>query len=242
MTAIPSKVTVDNLKRYYPAETVERIFAERNGRIYLDKRPNISLRLNPRYATSEYENKPHIIYWIRGKDHTNPLKQAYIGMCTATNMCQRIHCHRKSGNAQVQNAIRSGRGEIEIMHILPNRAAADRVEKLYRNTENCGWNTYKRQNAHLQKDVSSGDETFTGYNKPKRTLKHPTKSHAVLARTEGKTKLIRFGQQGVSGEGKPAKSDTKADKARRASFKARHAKNIARGKMSAAYWADKEKW
>lgn len=94
----------------------------------------------------------------------------------------------------------------------------------------------------IQKEVSRGDETFKGYNKPKRTPKHPTKSHAVLAK-EGETiKLIRFGQQGVSGEGKAAKSDTKADKARRASFKARHAKNIKRGKMSAAYWADKVKW
>ena len=94
----------------------------------------------------------------------------------------------------------------------------------------------------LLKDVSRGDENFSGYNKPKRTPKHPTKSHAVLARSEGKTKLIRFGQQGVSGEGKPAKSDSKPDKARRASFKARHAKNIKRGKMSAAYWADRVKW
>jgi predicted ATP-dependent Lon-type protease len=94
----------------------------------------------------------------------------------------------------------------------------------------------------IQKEVSRGDETFKGYNKPKRTPGHPTKSHAVLAK-EGETiKLIRFGQQGVSGEGKAAKSDTKADKARRASFKARHAKNIKRGKMSAAYWADKVKW
>ena len=94
----------------------------------------------------------------------------------------------------------------------------------------------------IQKEVSRGDETFKGYNKPKRTPGHPTKSHAVLAK-EGETiKLIRFGQQGVSGEGKSAKSDTKADKARRASFKARHAKNIKRGKMSAAYWADKVKW
>tara|TARA_R100000808_G_scaffold14741_1_gene34628 strand:- start:4012 stop:4323 length:312 start_codon:yes stop_codon:yes gene_type:complete len=94
----------------------------------------------------------------------------------------------------------------------------------------------------LLKQVTRGSETFQGYNKPKRTPKHPTKSHAVLARTGDETKLIRFGQQGVSGEGKPAKSDTKAEKARRAAFKARHAKNIARGKMSAAYWANKVKW
>jgi hypothetical protein len=84
-------------------------------------------------------------------------------------------------------------------------------------------------------------EQFSGYNKPKRTPKHPNKSHVVLAK-EGETiKLIRFGQQGISGS--PAqKGESAADKARRASFKARHASNIAKGKMSAAYWADREKW
>jgi len=84
-------------------------------------------------------------------------------------------------------------------------------------------------------------EQFEGYNKPKRTPKHPKSSHAVLAKEGDKVRLIRFGQQGVSGS--PAqKGESAADKARRASFKARHAKNIAKGKMSAAYWADKEKW
>ena len=84
-------------------------------------------------------------------------------------------------------------------------------------------------------------EKFDGYNKPKRTPNHPTKSHAVLAKEGNQVKLIRFGQQGVSGS--PArKGESAADKARRASFKARHAANIAKGKMSAASWADKEKW
>lgn len=96
--------------------------------------------------------------------------------------------------------------------------------------------------AFLSKEVTKGDETFSAYNKPKRTPDHPKKSHAVLAREKGKTKLIRFGQQGVSGEGKASESDSTSEKKRRASFKARHAKNIKRGKMSAAYWADKEKW
>ena len=242
MNEIPKKVTTGDLKRYYPADTVDNIFAERNGRVYLDKRPNVSLRLNRPYATSEYRHKPHIIYWIRQKEHDNPITQGYIGMCTATNICQRIHYHRKSGTPDVQNAIRSGKGVIEIMHILSNRKKADEVEELYRKSENRGWNEYKRESTSLSKDVSRGDENFSGYNKPKHTPKHPTKSHAVLARSEGKTKLIRFGQQGVSGEGKPAESDSKADKARRASFKARHAKNIKRGKLSAAYWADKVKW
>jgi|TARA_R110000803_G_scaffold54828_1_gene111651 hypothetical protein len=80
-----------------------------------------------------------------------------------------------------------------------------------------------------------------GYNKPKRTPKHPTKSHVVLAKKGDQVKTIRFGQQGVSGS-PPRKSESKADAARRSSFKARHAKNIDKGKMSAAYWADKEKW
>lgn len=83
-------------------------------------------------------------------------------------------------------------------------------------------------------------EKFSGYNKPKRTPNHKTKSHAVLAKEGNKVKLIRFGQKGVKGAGKNPKSAKQ--KARRKSFKARHAKNIKKGKMSAAYWADKVKW
>ena len=84
-------------------------------------------------------------------------------------------------------------------------------------------------------------ESFAGYNKPKRTPSHPKKSHVVLAKEGATVKLIRFGQQGVSGS--PAqKGEAASDKARRASFKARHAKNIAKGKMSAAFWANREKW
>lgn len=80
----------------------------------------------------------------------------------------------------------------------------------------------------------------SGYNKPKRTPNHATKSHVVVAKEGNRVKTIRFGQQGVSGAGKNPKSAK--DKARRKSFKARHGKNIAKGKMSAAYWANKEKW
>jgi hypothetical protein len=80
-----------------------------------------------------------------------------------------------------------------------------------------------------------------GYNKPKRTPSHPTKSHVVVAKEGEKVKTIRFGQQGVSGSPK-REGESKADKTRRESFKARHASNIAKGKMSAAYWADKVKW
>jgi len=80
----------------------------------------------------------------------------------------------------------------------------------------------------------------SGYNKPKRTPNHPTKSHVVLAKDGDTIKTIRYGQQGVKGAGSNPK--TESEKARQKSFKARHAKNIVKGKMSAAYWADKSKW
>lgn len=80
----------------------------------------------------------------------------------------------------------------------------------------------------------------TGFNQPKRTPSHPTKSHVVVAKVGDTVKTIRFGQQGVKGAGK--NPTTEAEKARRKSFKARHASNIAKGKLSAAYWADREKW
>ena len=88
--------------------------------------------------------------------------------------------------------------------------------------------------------IEKNGEKFSGYNKPKRTPKHAKKSHAVLAKEGDKVRLIRFGQQGVSGAGK--NPQTASEKARRKSFKARHAKNISKGKMSAAYWANKAKW
>jgi hypothetical protein len=84
------------------------------------------------------------------------------------------------------------------------------------------------------------DKSKMKCNNPKRTPKHPTKSHVVKACEGGKEKIIRFGQQGVSGAGSNPKSEKQ--KARQKSFKARHAKNIKKGKMSAAYWADKVKW
>ena len=92
----------------------------------------------------------------------------------------------------------------------------------------------------LAKDSKLTRAGVSGYNKPKRTPNHPTKSHVVVAKEGDKTKLIRFGQQGVSGAGKNPSSES--EKARRRSFKARHAKNISKGKMSAAYWANKVKW
>jgi len=92
----------------------------------------------------------------------------------------------------------------------------------------------------MSKDPRLDRVGVSGYNKPKRTPNHPTKSHVVVAKEGDNVKTIRFGQQGVSGAGKNPK--TASEKARRKSFKARHASNIAKGKMSAAYWADKTKW
>ena len=82
----------------------------------------------------------------------------------------------------------------------------------------------------------------SGFNKPKRTPGHAKKSHIVVAKVGAKVKTIRFGQQGAKTAGKPKAGESDRMKKKRASFKARHAKNIAKGKMSAAYWADKVKW
>ena len=82
----------------------------------------------------------------------------------------------------------------------------------------------------------------SGYNKPKRTPDHPKKSHIVVAKSGGQVKTIRFGEQGAKVAGKPKPGESDRMKAKRASFKARHAKNIAKGPMSAAYWANKVKW
>ena len=82
----------------------------------------------------------------------------------------------------------------------------------------------------------------SGYNKPKRTPNHPKKSHIVVAKQGSQVKTIRFGEQGASTAGKPKAGETRRMKMKRKSFKARHRRNIAKGKMSAAYWADKVKW
>ena len=91
------------------------------------------------------------------------------------------------------------------------------------------------------KDPRLARAGVSGYNKPKATPNHPTKSHVVVAKQGDQVKTIRFGQQGVSGSPKK-QGESEAYKSRRESFKARHADNIAKGKMSAAYWADKVKW
>ena len=90
--------------------------------------------------------------------------------------------------------------------------------------------------------IKKGKETFSGYNKPKRTPSHPKKSHIVVAKVGDKIKTIRFGQQGAKTAGKPKAGESRATKMKRKSFKARHRKNIAKGKMSAAYWANRVKW
>ena len=93
----------------------------------------------------------------------------------------------------------------------------------------------------MKKDARLEKAGVSGYNKPKRTPSHPTKSHVVVAKEGDTIKTIRFGQQGVSGSPK-RENESDADKNRRESFKARHAKNISKGKMSAAFWANKVKW
>lgn len=82
---------------------------------------------------------------------------------------------------------------------------------------------------------------LSGVNKPKKTPNHPKKSHVVMAKEGDSYKLVRFGQQGVKGSPKK-KGESESYKNRRKSFKARHAKNISKGKMSAAYWANRTKW
>ena len=93
-----------------------------------------------------------------------------------------------------------------------------------------------------KKDPRLARAGVSGFNKPKRTPNHPKKSHIVVAKEGNKVKTIRFGQQGASTAGKPKKGESDRMKKKRASFKARHRKNIAKGKMSAAYWADRAKW
>ena len=92
------------------------------------------------------------------------------------------------------------------------------------------------------KDSRLKNAGVSGYNKPKRTPNHPKKSHVVVAKEGSKTKTIRFGEQGASTAGKPKAGESAKMKAKRKSFKARHGRKIKKGKMSAAYWADKVKW
>lgn len=93
-----------------------------------------------------------------------------------------------------------------------------------------------------EKDPRLARAGVSGFNKPKRTPSHKTKSHVVVAKSGGKVKTIRFGEQGASTAGKPKAGEGARMKAKRKSFKARHRKNIARGPLSAAYWANKIKW
>ena len=95
--------------------------------------------------------------------------------------------------------------------------------------------------AAKKKDPRLARAGVSGYNKPKRTPNHPKKSHVVVAKEGDKIKTIRFGEQGASTAGKARSGESDRMKAKRKSFKARHAKNIAKGKMSAAYWANKSK-
>jgi hypothetical protein len=94
----------------------------------------------------------------------------------------------------------------------------------------------------VKKDPRLARAGVSGFNKPKRTPSHAKKSHVVVAKSGDQVKTIRFGEQGASTAGKPKAGEGDRMKAKRASFKARHGKNISKGKMSAAYWADKVKW
>ena len=94
----------------------------------------------------------------------------------------------------------------------------------------------------VKKDPRLARAGVSGFNKPKRTPSHPKKSHIVVAKEGDKIKTIRFGEQGASTAGKPKAGESEKMKKKRASFKARHAKNISKGKMSAAYWANRAKW
>jgi hypothetical protein len=96
--------------------------------------------------------------------------------------------------------------------------------------------------AESKKDPRLARAGVSGFNKPKRTPDHPKKSHVVVAKEGDKIKTIRYGEQGASTAGKPKAGESDKMKKKRASFKARHSKNIAKGKMSAAFWADKSKW
>ena len=93
-----------------------------------------------------------------------------------------------------------------------------------------------------EKDPRLARAGVSGFNQPKRTPSHPTKSHVVVAKQGETIKTIRFGEQGASTAGAPKAGESAKMKAKRASFKARHGRNIAKGKLSAAYWADKVKW
>ena len=93
-----------------------------------------------------------------------------------------------------------------------------------------------------KKDSRLARAGVSGYNKPKRTPNHPKKSHVVVAKVGTQVRTIRFGEQGAITAGKPKAEESERMKAKRKSFKARHARNISKGKMSAAYWADKVKW
>jgi len=105
-----------------------------------------------------------------------------------------------------------------------------------------GRNVAAKRKSVKKKDSRVKRAGVSGFNKPKRTPGHPKKSHIVVAKVGTKIKTIRFGQQGAKTAGKPKAGESEAMRKKRASFKARHAKNIAKGKMSAAYWADKVKW
>ena len=131
-----------------------------------------------------------------------------------------------------------------VIHILPGKKG----QRQRTQSEKDGWKPHgvvTHDNHKImseEKDPRIKSAGVQGFNKPKRTPGHPTKSHIVVAKDGSKIKTIRFGQQGAETAGDPKKGESDRMKKKRASFKARHGRNIAKGKMSAAYWADKVKW
>lgn len=156
-----------------------------------------------------------------GKQNNCSCKECVNKMCGPNCDCKK--CAMKKEDAQMCDMYTMGLCECNPEHGCELRKLA-----------------YKGPMMKAEKDPRLARAGVSGYNKPKRTPNHPKKSHVVVARSGGQVKTIRFGQQGKQGAG--ANPTSPKEKARQKSFKARHAKNIKRGPMSAAYWADKVKW
>ena len=181
--------------------------------------------------------------WYRAMnpESPNPLLKA-TGTATGSFNLRRFNeAGYKNAERSLRRVIGGDVTEERIIKAGQDPAVARRIQAVVNNYYAGRYNPRSRKDSDRTDSVVYRGETFSGYNKPKRTPNHPTKSHAVLAREKGRVKLIRFGQQGVKGSPKK-KGESASYAARRRSFKARHAKNIAKGKMSAAYWANRSKW
>lgn len=198
-------------------------------------------------------------------DNKQDLRSKEMSLLTAalmgdpTGLTAALHGYKHGGKDQaLRSGIASSSGGIGggIIGLLLSTLTKNKIKKGVGSTAGAllggsGGSVYAANefNKRLRdQQVKSASEAqlnaagVSGYNKAKRTPSHPTKSHVVVAKEGGKTKLIRFGEQGAETAGKPKKGESQRMKMKRKSFKARHGKNIAKGKMSAAYWANKAKW